>query len=148
MPQEVRFSGRRTVKVTIGDVDLPAFAPTNGYVYIQAPLPPFSKRLARTFRLRARSEVLSTTGRPTLHLVVMGVLFLARQWLSRAWYQIVGSDDPRHLRAGTQVQPKSTKALYAAKYVAKISLCAPVQHVGRFWHRWTKAPTSRVSVAA
>jgi len=73
---------------------------------------------------------------PTLSLGSDGVPFLARQWLSRAWYQIVGSDDPRHLRAGTQVQRcKSTrKALsYAAKYVAKISTCAPVQHVGRFW---------------
>jgi len=78
----------------------------------------------------------------------MGVPFLARQWLSRAWYQIVGSDDPRHLRAGTQVQRcKSTrKALsYAAKYVAKISTCAPVQHVGRFGASLDEGTYIRVS---
>jgi len=147
--QEVRFSGsRRTVKVTIGDVDLPAFV-SNGYVYIQAPLLVFQafgedlSDFVRDLELEYQQRA------PHFHLVVMGVPFLARQWLSRAWYQIVGSDDPRHLRAGTQVQRcKSTRKAhqsYAAKYVAKISTCAPVQRRALLGHRWTKAPTFEVS---
>jgi len=95
-----------------------------------------SKRLARTFPDFVRDSVgIINNGRPTLPLVVMGVPFLARQWLSRAWYQIVGSDDPRHLRAGTQVQRKSTcKALSMLRStLRRFHAVAPVQHAGRFW---------------
>jgi len=70
----------------------------------------FSKRLARTFPTSCAIWKLEYQQRaPHTSLGSDGVPFLARQWLSRAWYQI-GSDDPRHLRAGTQVQRcKSTR---------------------------------------
>jgi len=75
--QEVRFSGsRRTVKVTIGDVDLPAFV-SNGYVYIQAPLPlvfqafgedlsDFVRDLKLEYQQRAPTLSLGSDGRAVL----------------------------------------------------------------------------------
>jgi hypothetical protein len=98
----------------------------------------FSKRLQRTFPNSSAIWKLEfqTRGAPHYHLIVMGVPFMARQWLSRAWYQVVQSNDERHFRAGTQVQRCDTprKALsYAAKYVAKITTGSTGDHTGRFW---------------
>lgn len=98
----------------------------------------FSKRLRRTF---PRSSAIwkleyQKRGAPHYHLVVMGVPFLARQWLSRAWAEVVGTGDERHLRAGTQVARcfSARKAVtYAAKYVAKVADSVPASHRGRFW---------------
>lgn len=58
-----------------------------------------------------------------------------REWLSINWYEVVGSDDPRHLRAGTNVeQIRSPEGVmwYASKYVAKIDQEQAGQ-VGRWW---------------
>ena len=98
----------------------------------------FSKRLRRTFPTSCATWKLEyqTRGAPHFHLIVTGVPFIAKAWLSRCWYQVVGSQDERHLRAGTQVQRcrSARKALsYAAKYVAKLSTSAPLEHQGRFW---------------
>lgn len=98
----------------------------------------FSKRLMRAFPHGSAiwKYELQARGAPHYHLIVLGVPFLARQWLSRAWYQVVGSGDPRHLRAGTQVQRVKSyrKALgYAAKYVAKVTDSEADTPTGRVW---------------
>jgi hypothetical protein len=75
-------------------------------------------------------------GAPHFHLIVLGVPFLARSWLSVAWYESVGSNDERHRRAGTQVQRVNSykRALsYASKYVAKVSTGETPEEPGRFW---------------
>jgi hypothetical protein len=77
-------------------------------------------------------------GAPHFHLLVVGVPFIAKDWLSRAWFEIVQSGDARHLAAGTQVQlARSHRGVvsYAAKYTAKREqLPASWQDgVGRFW---------------
>lgn len=77
-------------------------------------------------------------GAPHYHLIITGVPFLAKAWLSRSWYQVVGSKDLRHLAAGTQVQRvKRYRGVlsYAAKYTAKAQqLPADWQDgVGRWW---------------
>lgn len=60
-------------------------------------------------------------GAPHFHLLVFGVGFLDKQWLSESWYSVVGSDDPRHLRAGTQVaRPDNVNSLIS--YIGK-ELC-------------------------
>jgi len=67
---KVRFSGsRRAVKVTIGDVDLPAFV-SNGYVYIQAPLPLVFQAFGEDLSdfVRDLEVGISTTGAPHFHL--------------------------------------------------------------------------------
>ena len=60
-------------------------------------------------------------GAPHYHLLVFGLAVLAKEWLSRTWFEVVGSGDQRHLRAGTQVQRvESWRRVigYAAKYLA------------------------------
>ena len=77
-------------------------------------------------------------GAPHFHLIVTGVPYLAREWLSRSWYEVVGSSDEKHLVAGTNVQQIMSSrgvAAYAAKYTAKAQqLPADWQDgVGRWW---------------
>lgn len=96
-------------------------------------------------------------GAPHFHLIVLvspekayDGLNECRNWLSQAWYEIVGSGDERHLRAGTQIEPIRTwqgVCSYAAKYLGKItdfiheSLVTPDGEpisIGRFWGVWNK----------
>lgn len=98
----------------------------------------FSKRLLRAFPSASATWKLEfqSRGAAHYHLIVSGVPFIAKGWLSRAWYAVVGSDDIRHLHAGTQIErcDSHRKALaYAAKYVAKISVGPSANHEGRFW---------------
>lgn len=81
-------------------------------------------------------------GAPDIHLLAYDpqmrlTSYLFREWLSHAWYRVVGSGDERHLRAGTRTElPRHARALesYCTKYVGK-----PVEgtgHVGRYWGVW------------
>ena len=62
--------------------------------------------------------------------------------LSRKWYEVVGSGDEKHLRAGTQIQrirKPHAIAAYAAKYATKKEQKEVPQgysNVGRFWGGW------------
>lgn len=58
-------------------------------------------------------------------------------WVSQNWYEVVGSGDERHLRAGTRVERVKSRngvMFYAAKYLSKVDL-EPWKDldVGRFW---------------
>lgn len=58
-----------------------------------------------------------------------------REWLSMTWAAVVGSDDPRHLLAGTNVEQTHSRnqvMYYASKYVCK-SDTEGVEDQGRFW---------------
>lgn len=100
----------------------------------------FSKRLARTYPKAAAVWVIEfqKRGAPHFHLLVVGVPKIEKSWLSRAWYEVVGSKDARHLRAGTQIdQARSWRALqgYITKYVSKQEskqLNIP-EGIGRWW---------------
>jgi hypothetical protein len=77
-------------------------------------------------------------GAPHIHLLVDQ--FISLQWLSEIWYQIVGSGDEKHLRAGTRVEyvrGREHGASYLAKsYTAKRAqkeVPVEYQNVGRFW---------------
>jgi len=77
-------------------------------------------------------------GAPHIHLLVDQ--FINLQWLSETWYQIVGSGDEKHLRAGTRVEYLRGRE-HGASYLAtsytgkKAQKEVPVeyQNVGRFW---------------
>lgn len=63
-----------------------------------------------------------------------------KEWISKRWYEIVGSEDDRHLRAGTnRVLLSAGRAgtiSYASKYAAKLEQkTAPVgfENIGRYW---------------
>lgn len=77
-------------------------------------------------------------GAPHFHLLVFGVPHLDKAWLSSSWYEVVGSGDVRHLRAGTRVESiRSWRGVmsYASKYTAKVVDEMPEgwQEVGRMW---------------
>ncbi len=112
----------------------------------------FSLRLKREYPLAAfiwRLEFKSrksgyNTGEiaPHYHLILYGVehtkrknLRVFQQWLSQAWYEVVNSNDDKHLSAGTGCTPiKSHRGVmaYASKYLSKVEQAA-VGKVGRYW---------------
>jgi hypothetical protein len=72
-----------------------------------------------------------------------GRLSKFRQWLSRAWFEVVDSGDERHLRAGTNCEPIEAwgkVAAYASKYLGKECRFHQPQgepmQVGRYWGVW------------
>jgi hypothetical protein len=76
-------------------------------------------------------------GAPHYHAYITGEV--DKQEVSRAWYDIVGSGDPKHLQAGTRVE-KIRKAhgmlTYIVKYASKLQqkdVPEGYENVGRFW---------------
>lgn len=87
----------------------------------------FGKRLVRAYPGASAVWKLEPQARsaPHYHLIIYGVPFSQsfRLWLSRTWYEVVGSGDERHLRAGTNVQParslQGVKAYASKRYMGK-----------------------------
>jgi hypothetical protein len=84
-------------------------------------------------------------GAPHFHLLVWGLerfdLHWLRKWVSRAWYEVVGSGDEKHLKAGTNVQKiRSWRGVmaYASKYLGKEVEAVPDEEPGRFWGVWNR----------
>jgi hypothetical protein len=83
-------------------------------------------------------------GAPHYHILLWGVGYDVRflEWVSRAWYEVVGSGDERHLRAGTRVEwIRSVRGTfsYASKYLGKDQVVPEESKevgVGRFWGIW------------
>jgi hypothetical protein len=72
---------------------------------------------------------------PHFHLLVLNLNRWAHEHLAQTWAQIVRSEHPDHLSAGTRVERVCSKrhvARYIAKYVGKTS-ALPANHVGRIW---------------
>lgn len=85
-------------------------------------------------------------GGPHFHLLIYNVWYINRDWLANAWYDVVGSGDERHLRAGTQVRRVRTEeavARYISKYMAKENIPAGVESTGRCWGIKNKAVYKR-----
>lgn len=106
----------------------------------KAQLDTMAKRMRRKFPAFADVWKLEPQkrGAPHFHMLVVGVPFLAKAWLSQSWYEVVGSKDERHLKAGTNIQlARSHRGVvsYASKYTAKHQeLPADWQEgVGRWW---------------
>jgi len=108
-----------------------------GFKECKRHLDAFSKRIRRKYPACVvfwRLE-LQRRGAPHFHLMVYGVKFIPKAWLSLAWFMIVGSGDMRHLRAGTRVgRIKSFRQAigYASKYIAK-NESYQAQTEGRAW---------------
>jgi hypothetical protein len=63
-----------------------------------------------------------------------------KKWFSRQWYEVVGSGDERHLKAGTRIDKEQmieTRIFYMAKYLTKAEKGGVKQEfeypVGRYW---------------
>lgn len=66
--------------------------------------------------------------------------FKGKEWFSRQWFEVVGSGDERHLRAGTGLSREvmiETRIFYLAKYQTKAEKGGVSQQfdypVGRYW---------------
>jgi len=78
------------------------------------------------------------SGRIHFHIFCTGTY--GKQFISRSWYEIVGSDDQYHLKCGTRIEGiragKAGMQRYAAKYAAKSEqkiVPDSISWVGRFW---------------
>lgn len=96
------------------------------------------KRIKREFPQSAAIWKLEyqRRGAPHFHMLLFGVPFLSRYWLSKCWFDVVQSNDERHLKAGTRVEfIKSWRGVmwYAGKYVAKVDVGEGQEGCGRFW---------------
>ena len=79
-----------------------------------------------------------SSGRAHVHFY--STCWVNLRWLSRVWYEIVGSSDPRHLRAGTNVKKmargRRDAMRYAVKYATKSEQKVPplgIEWLGRYW---------------
>ena len=77
-------------------------------------------------------------GAPHFHLMIWGIPFMPHEWLAQSWYEIVGSNDPRHLKAGTSVERvrsyKGVMSYCGKKYLGKeVRMPKGWENVGRFW---------------
>lgn len=104
----------------------------------------FFKRCARYVRIKQDQFSMfwfmefQKTG--TIHYHIFTTHRFDIKWLSNAWYEIVGSKNPHHLKAGTNIQKlkagKAGTCSYARKYAAKsIQKVVPAEFgwSGRFW---------------
>ena len=86
-------------------------------------------------------------GAPHFHLLIWGVPWLPYFWVSRTWYEVVGSGDERHLRAGTRVEKVWSwggVVVYCSKYIAKVDENVPDGWTGRVWGYGGRVPFASV----
>lgn len=121
----------------------PSEFPNDKEIY-KADLAKFLKRLV--YRFPATCGVwrleFQNRGAPHYHLLVWGLPYHHRIlfWISKIWYEVVGSGDKKHLDAGTQVQKiRSWRGVmsYASKYMAKTGDYG--QNIGRVWGLFNRA---------
>jgi hypothetical protein len=74
------------------------------------------------------------------HFHIFTTEFVPHYWIASTWYDIVGSGDTAHLRAGTRIEKlkagKKGVIIYAKKYARKQEqkdVPENYQNVGRFW---------------
>lgn len=145
--KEFSKGSRKRLLHTVGKISrsaLPLFItltypeswPDSGEVW-KAHLKAFWKRIKRRYPRAACIWKLEAQkrGAPHYHLLTWGIPYESMYIISRLWYEVVGSGDDKHLKAGTNVQiVRDVKGtlLYAAKYLGKIE-GQKWSKPGRFW---------------
>lgn len=97
----------------------------------------FLKRLCREYPQAAVLWKLEfqKRGAPHFHFFVFGVRFIPYKTVARWWFEVVGSNDYAHLKAGTEirrVQNRRKALFYVAKYMAKRGE-VDERYTGRVW---------------
>lgn len=86
-------------------------------------------------------------GAPHYHIFVWGVPYEElKAEIEVMWFEVVGSGDEKHLRAGTRVQylnSSQVTKMYVSKYMTKTEGCDPMGNIGRCWGFWGKVPWSK-----
>jgi hypothetical protein len=85
----------------------PSVWPKNGR-QVKRDLNTFGKRCRRAGAIFAWALEYQTRGAPHFHLLarfpISGELVQVREWVASNWFEVVGSGDEKHLRAGTSVE--------------------------------------------
>lgn len=78
--------------------------------------------------------------RGAIHYHLFTTNDVSKSWLSKRWYEICGTEDKRHLAAGTNIEKirsgRHGTCSYAAKYAAKCDqkeIPSDILSAGRFW---------------
>ena len=86
-------------------------------------------------------------GAPHYHLLEWGVeLYDALKSIDKIWYEVCGTNDPKHLLAGTRVekiQNYNGVMKYASKYLGKIIEEEIPEGTGRIWGKGGKIPIAK-----
>ena len=89
-----------------------------------------------------------------LHFHLCATHDFPKEWLSRAWFDIVGSGNNSHLNAGTQIKRlrggRAGMSKYASKYCSKSSqkvIPKDFGWAGRFWGVWGNSFTVAAAIA-
>jgi hypothetical protein len=64
-----------------------------------------------------------------------------QEWMSQAWFEIVGSGDEKHLRAGVRIETvrdPNAAVWYMSSYASKSDQTLPGFRVGRYWGSFNK----------
>jgi hypothetical protein len=120
------------------------FPPPDSYSIYKGHLRAFKARFTREFPHGAFVWKLEfqKRGAAHYHLVVFGLgegqaaLQAWRKWVDRAWYEVVGSGDERHLRSGVKsdfVRSRGGAVGYLVSYLADDDQTRPGDHTGRYW---------------
>lgn len=89
-------------------------------------------------------------GAPHYHLLLWGMPAGSADWVARSWWEVVGSGELSHLRAGTRTEwmrSVNGTMFYAAKYCAKVVTDLPKgwAEVGRWWGVHRRVLAGRVA---
>jgi len=140
---------------TMVTLTYPGFYPTNGK-QVKEHLRRFLQEVRREYcrELKANGTVgvdrltsehssfwfLEFQSRGAPHFHIFTTWSPSKEWVSKHWYEIVGSEDVRHLHAGTRVEflreGKAGTVAYASKYAVKMEqkqVPEGFENVGRFW---------------
>ena len=121
----------------------PAEYPRDGRV-VKRHLKALRKRMGRGFGDELRAVwAMEFQKRGAPHFMLLVNCFVPAKLLAKWWYEVVGSGDERHLRAGVQAEaPKGDlRAYFLKRYMAKGDQKAvpdDYQHPGRMWGTWGK----------
>jgi hypothetical protein len=118
-------------------------------VFLQSLIREYGKGVAGVWKLEFQQRDAAH-----YHLLITGFagdLLALREWVARRWYEVVGSNDPKHLRAGTGVEPAQSiqgALTYLAKYMSKEDQTRPGNFTGRYWGKFNREalPVSPVEV--
>lgn len=102
----------------------------------------WSRRYRREYRGPGNSLtwVMEHTKQDTIHFHLLANHWIDRVWLARSWYEVCGTEDKRHLLAGTGVEALRSRGggcAYIAKYLSKGNLAEMRARMkgspGRWW---------------
>jgi hypothetical protein len=133
----------RAGKAIFAGLTYPEAFPTSAEIF-KGHLDAFGKRFSRAFPHGAFHWKLEFQKRdaPHFHPIFWNLstersdLRTFRTWLARTWFEVVGSNDPKHLAAGTSadvIRSQFGIMRYVGPYVSDSDQSRPGWKVGRYW---------------